>query len=93
MSRRHNIIYPLVAAMSLFVNILIHPIGPQAAADTESLVLALTITDRIRLWTVSDHVMKDAEQARQLITELLNLANSAILKANRITALNKPPDK
>ncbi|KAL6902995.1 hypothetical protein GGI43DRAFT_421882 [Trichoderma evansii] len=88
----YSIIYPLVPAMSLFVNILIHPVGPQAGADVESLALALKITERMRPLAISDHESRETEQAHQLITELLKLANAAILKADA-TALNKSPAK
>ncbi|KAL7795781.1 hypothetical protein V8C37DRAFT_373415 [Trichoderma ceciliae] len=82
----HNIIYPLVAAMSLFVNILIHPVGPQAVTDTESLALASKIVDNMRLRAISTDEAKHTEQAGELISELLTLANGAILKANGATS-------
>ncbi|KAH8125094.1 hypothetical protein LI328DRAFT_167725 [Trichoderma asperelloides] len=89
----YSIIYPLVAAMSLYVNILIHPVGPRAVADAKSLALALKIMEKMRLPAISDHQSNEAEQAHQLITELLKLARAAILKADVITAVTKPPVK
>ena len=88
---RHSIIYPLVAVMSLFVNILIHPVGHQAAADAESLVLALDIIAKMRSSATSDGESKDTGQAYQLITELSKLANAAILKAGAIARTNRSP--
>lgn len=79
--------------MSLFVNILIHPVGLQAVADAESLALALEITERMRPLAMSNHESKETEQAHQLITELLKLVNGVILKADAVTALNKSPVK
>lgn len=77
--------------MSLFVNILLHPVGPQAVADAESLALALEVIKKMRSQTISDYESKEAEQAQQLITELLKLAGAAIFKADEITGENKSP--
>lgn len=88
-NHRYSIIYPLVAAMSLFVNILIHPVGPQAAADAESLALALNIIAKIQPLATSDCESNDTGQAHQLITELSKLANAAILKAGAIARTNR----
>ncbi|KAL6786842.1 hypothetical protein J3E68DRAFT_440935 [Trichoderma sp. SZMC 28012] len=89
----HDVIYPLVAAMSLFVNILIHPVGAQAVADMESLALASEVVNRLRTQTVTDYEIKHNEQAGKFVTELLKLANGAILKANGASALDRPPTK
>ncbi|KAF3072862.1 hypothetical protein CFAM422_004706 [Trichoderma lentiforme] len=86
----HAVIYPLVAAMSLFVNILIHPVGAQAVADVESLVLASKVVSRLLTQTVTDYEAKHNEQAGKFIAELLNLANGAISKANGASALDRP---
>ncbi|KAJ4858401.1 hypothetical protein T069G_06668 [Trichoderma breve] len=85
----HAVVYPLVAAMSLFVNILIHPVGAQAAADVESLALASKVVNRLRTQTVADYEAKHNEQAGKFVTELLRLANGAILKANGASALDR----
>lgn len=86
MIHRHTVIYPLVAAMSLFVNILIHPIGPQAVADMESLALASRIIDKMQGQTVSNGEAKYVGQADALIRELLTLANGAVSRADRVEA-------
>lgn len=90
-SHRYSTIYPLVAAMSLFVNILIHPIGPPAVADAKTLALALGTVDKMRQLAASDCESKEIEQAYQLMTELLKLANAAIVKAGAITRENNHP--
>ncbi|KAL7913386.1 hypothetical protein GGI35DRAFT_206739 [Trichoderma velutinum] len=79
----HAVIYPLVAAMSLFVNILIHPVGAQAVADVESLALASKVVNRLYTQTVTDYETKHDEQAGEFVTELLKLANGAIFKGKR----------
>lgn len=75
--------------MSIFVNILIHPVGPQAVADAEPLALALEITGKMQTLAISDYESKETEQAHQLMTELLKLANAANLKAGAIARANK----
>ncbi|OPB41528.1 Zn2Cys6 transcriptional regulator [Trichoderma guizhouense] len=85
----HAVVYPLVAAMSLFVNILIHPVGAQAAADVESLAMASKVVNRLRTQTVTDYEAKHNEQAGKFVTELSRLANGAIFKANGASALDK----
>ncbi|KAH0524561.1 hypothetical protein TsFJ059_007057 [Trichoderma semiorbis] len=87
----HAIIYPLVASMSLFVNILIHPVGAQAVADVESLALASKVVNRLRTQTATDHETKHNEQAGKFIAGLLKLANGAVSKANGTSALDRPP--
>ncbi|KAK1239118.1 hypothetical protein MKX08_006179 [Trichoderma sp. CBMAI-0020] len=87
----HSIVYPLVAAMSLFVNMLMHPVGPQAAADAESLALALDIVTRMRPSADSDCELMETGQAHQLITELSKLASAAILKAGAIARTDRSP--
>ncbi|KAL6694667.1 hypothetical protein J3F84DRAFT_50914 [Trichoderma pleuroticola] len=87
----HAVIYPLVAAMSLFVNILIHPVGAQAVADVASLALASKVVNRLQTQTVTDYETTHNEQAGKFVAELLKLANGAILKADGSSALDKPP--
>lgn len=79
--------------MSLFVNILIHPVGDQAVADVASLALASKVINRLRTQGVTDFETKHNEQAGKFVTELLKLANGAILKANGAPALDRPPTK
>lgn len=88
---RYGIIYSLVAAMSLFINILLHPVGLQAAADAESLTLALDIIAKIRPSATSDCESNETGQAHQLITELSKLANAAISKACAIARTSRAP--
>ncbi|EHK47507.1 hypothetical protein TRIATDRAFT_193529, partial [Trichoderma atroviride IMI 206040] len=85
----YSIIYPLVAAMPLFVNILIHPVGSQAAADAKSLALALDVITKMRPSATSDCELTETGQAHQLITELSKLVSAAILKAGAISRTNR----
>lgn len=75
--------------MSLFVNILMHPVGPRAAADAKTLALALDIIAKIRPSATSDCESKDAGQAHQLVTEVSKLANAAVLKAGAVARMKR----
>lgn len=77
--------------MSLFINILIHPVGAQAVADVGSLALASKVVNRLRTQTVTDHETKHNEQTGKFVAELLKLASGAISKANGASALDRPP--
>ncbi|KAH6604241.1 hypothetical protein Trco_007687 [Trichoderma cornu-damae] len=83
------LIYPLVAAMSLFVNILIHPVGPQAAADVESLSLTSKVVNEMRPRATLNHETGHNEQAGEFLRELSKLANGAVFKANSTMALDE----
>ncbi|KAL7923516.1 hypothetical protein ACQKWADRAFT_289859 [Trichoderma austrokoningii] len=87
----YSTIHPLVAAMSLFVNILIHPAGRQAVADAKVLDLAPEIAERMRPLAISDCESKGTEQAHQLMAELLKLANATISNAGAIARANNGP--
>lgn len=77
--------------MSLFVNILIHPVGAQATADVTSIALASKVINRLRIETVTNYETKHNDQAGKFVTEILMLAKGAILKANGASALDRPP--
>ncbi|CAI4214058.1 unnamed protein product [Parascedosporium putredinis] len=75
--------YPPVAAMSLFVNIIIHPLAPLAQKDLELLASSVGISQ-----TVSSGVGKGTEEEmgylqamNEFIMELVRLANCAMWKA------------
>lgn len=77
--------------MSLFINILIHPVGLQAAADAEFLTLALDIIAKIQPSATLDCESIETGQVHQLITELSKVANTAILKAGAVARMNRAP--
>ncbi|KAK2616439.1 hypothetical protein QQS21_000681 [Conoideocrella luteorostrata] len=80
----HNLFYPLVAAMSLFVNILVHPLTAQASADREWLTRASDIIARTgKRFCVSHSENKYIELAELFLKELARLADHAIVKSQR----------
>ncbi|KAK8927987.1 hypothetical protein VCV18_004474 [Metarhizium anisopliae] len=75
----YTVFHPLTAAMSLFVNILIHPTSDQAMTDVEWLALASkTIHGLAVSCSVED--LKYLQQAGDFAAELLKLAEGAIAR-------------
>ncbi|KAK9438164.1 N-terminal fungal transcription regulatory domain-containing protein [Metarhizium brunneum] len=75
----YTVFHPLTAAVSLFVNILIHPTSDQAVTDVEWLALA-SKTIRGFAVTCSAEEVKYLQQAGDFTAELLKLANGAIAR-------------
>ncbi|KID97348.1 Transcription factor, fungi, partial [Metarhizium majus ARSEF 297] len=73
----YTVFHPLVAAMSLFVNILIHPTSDQAITDVEWLASASKTINELSV-TCSAEELKYLKQAGDFVAELLKLANGAI---------------
>ncbi|KID81721.1 Transcription factor, fungi [Metarhizium guizhouense ARSEF 977] len=74
-----TVFHPLIAAMSLFVNILIHPTSDQAMTDVEWLALASKTIHGLAV-TCSAEEVKYLQQAGDFAAELLKLANGAIAR-------------
>ncbi|KAG8406168.1 hypothetical protein J3459_017316 [Metarhizium acridum] len=73
----YTVFHHLVAAMSLFVNILIHPTSDQAISDVEWLALASKTINEL-IGRCSAEELKYLQQAGDFLAELLKLANGAI---------------
>jgi hypothetical protein len=78
---RHAVFYVVVASMSLFINILVHPKSEQAATDLEWLALAFKTVSKLSTRHSGDEV-KHSQQAKGFVGELWKLANAAISKAD-----------
>ncbi|KID69033.1 Transcription factor, fungi, partial [Metarhizium brunneum ARSEF 3297] len=74
-----TVFHPLTAAMSLFVNILIHPTSDQAVTDVEWLALASKTIHGLAV-ACSAEELKYLQQADDFAAELLKLANGAIAR-------------
>lgn len=70
-----------MATLSLFVNILLHPLEAPAENDRDCLALALRITDNMLPEHNRDCDKNHIQQTSDFIAELLELANCAILRA------------
>lgn len=76
---RCTVFHPLTAAMSLFVNILIHPTSDQAVTDVEWLALASKTIHGLAVACSAEEV-NYLQQAGDFAAELLKLANGAIAR-------------
>ena len=72
-----------MTAMSLFVNILIHPFGSSAQSDMETLSSAVGITRSIPTASLSIQEMEHIEEMGDFMTELARLGGCAIWKAKK----------
>ncbi|PKS12559.1 hypothetical protein jhhlp_000767 [Lomentospora prolificans] len=75
--------YPSVAAMSLFVNILVHPLSAQAQKDLEILASAVSISQNISTASMTGDDMEYLQEMNNFVMELVQLANCAMWKARR----------
>ncbi|KAM5372492.1 hypothetical protein ACJZ2D_007530 [Fusarium nematophilum] len=75
--------YPPVAAMSLFMNILIHPVDTQAKNDLEILASAVSIFQNVAVRTLTNDEIEHIQELNNFVTELVRLGNCAIWKARR----------
>jgi hypothetical protein len=80
---RHIVFYAPVAAMSLFTNILIHPLGEQASSDLDVLASAVGIIRSIPLDNLSAFEVEHVESLSDFVIELIRLGNCAIWKAKK----------
>lgn len=75
--------YAPMTAMSLFVNILIHPFGSSARSDMETLSSAAGITRSIPTAALSVREMEHVEDIGEFMMELSRLGSCAIWKAKK----------
>lgn len=78
---RHITLYSPIAAMSLFMNILIHPSDTRAQSDLEALVSAVGTFQSVPLGCLSTVEIGHVRELCSFIMELVMLGNSAIWKA------------
>ncbi|KAL1874776.1 hypothetical protein VTK73DRAFT_195 [Phialemonium thermophilum] len=75
--------YSLVAAMSLFVNVVVHPLGSQAQADLEALVAGTGAIQTIPLRNLSGDETEQIRDVNNFILELVRLGNCALWEAKK----------
>ncbi|KAI6781573.1 C6 zinc finger domain-containing protein [Emericellopsis cladophorae] len=81
--RLHIAFYAPIAAMSLFVNILIHPLGERADSDLEHLTMAVGVIRSIPLGNLSADDIDYAQTMCDFMVELIRLGNCAIWKTKK----------
>ena len=75
--------YTPIAAMPLFVNILIHPVGNPADDDLQILASISNITRKIPLESVSDVDIEQVQETGEFVMELIRLCHSAAWKVKK----------
>lgn len=70
--------YPIVAAMSLFLNILIHPHAGRPGADIGLILSASEVVDKLRERCVTEYENRHIEQTCEFLRELAKHANGAV---------------
>ncbi|KAH7136966.1 hypothetical protein B0J13DRAFT_82829 [Dactylonectria estremocensis] len=79
----HVVFYSTVAAMSLFTNILLHPLDPRVEIDIELLVSGVGIIRSMPTATLTHGEIGHVQETIDFIMELVQLGSCAISKAKR----------
>ncbi|KAF5662031.1 C6 zinc finger domain-containing protein [Fusarium circinatum] len=79
----HIAIYPPVAAMALFLNLLLHPSDPRARNDLDLLAGCATLFQDMAMEDLTKDDMDCIQELNRFVSELVRLGNSAIWKAKR----------
>ncbi|KAF5974779.1 transcriptional regulatory [Fusarium coicis] len=79
----HIAIYPPIAAMALFMNLLLHPSDPRARSDLDLLAGCATLFQDMPMADLTNNDIDCIQELNRFIFELVRLGNSAIWKAKR----------
>ncbi|KAH8897325.1 hypothetical protein GQ53DRAFT_713061 [Thozetella sp. PMI_491] len=79
----HFVFYPTVAAMSLFVNILLHPLSSQSELDVDILGGAASIIQSMPVDALTYEDLKHMQELTEFVLELVRLGRCAVVKAKR----------
>ncbi|EWZ02704.1 hypothetical protein FOYG_01930 [Fusarium oxysporum NRRL 32931] len=79
----HIAFYPPIAAMALFLNILIHPLDQRARSDLDILAGCTTIFQDMAMEELTNDDMDCIHELNRFVSELVRLGSSAIWKAKR----------
>ncbi|KAF5536613.1 transcriptional regulatory [Fusarium mexicanum] len=79
----HIAIYPPIAAMALFMNLLLHPSDQRARNDLDLLAGCATLFQDMAMEDLTNDDMDCIQELNRFVSELVRLGNSAIWKAKR----------
>ncbi|KAF4956369.1 hypothetical protein FGADI_3946 [Fusarium gaditjirri] len=79
----HIALYPPIAAIALFMNILIHPLDQWARSDLDILARCTTLFQDMTVEELTNDEMDCIHELNSFVSELARLGNSAIWKAKR----------
>ncbi|CAM1502204.1 Fc.00g041880.m01.CDS01 [Cosmosporella sp. VM-42] len=77
------VFYPTAAVMTLFFNILMNPLDPQAKEDLELLSSAADLIRSMPIRRLTSHEIGHIKMVDDFVAELIRLGNCAILKQTR----------
>lgn len=79
----HRVIvfYPTSAIMTLFLNIIMYPLDPQAKLDIDLLSAAAELVRNMPVRKMTSHEIGHMKLVNDFVAELIRLANCAIAKA------------
>lgn len=75
--------YPMSALMTLFFNILLHPLDPQSKADVELLDSASNLIRDMTIRRLTHYEVVHIKLMNDFVMELIRLGKCAIEKATR----------
>ncbi|KAH6966071.1 hypothetical protein EDB82DRAFT_319368 [Fusarium venenatum] len=79
----HVAFYPPIAALALFLNILIHPLDKEAQMDLDILASSTTIFQNSSSTRMTELDLESVQELSRFVSELVRLGKSAILKAKQ----------
>jgi hypothetical protein len=79
----HVAYYIPLAALALFLNILIHPLDKVAQTDLDILASSVTLFQHPQTFNLADSDLDSVQELSRFIAELVRLGNGAIGKAKR----------
>lgn len=80
---RFFILYPIFASLTIFCNILLSPLNPEAEGDTQLLETVPGLIKGMRIRPMDIGERERCEQVERFIFELIRLAKCATAKAQR----------
>jgi hypothetical protein len=80
---RHVAYYIPLAALALFLNILIHPLDEVAQTDLDILASSVTLFQHPQTFNLADSDLDSVQELSRFIADLVRLGNGAIGKAKR----------
>lgn len=87
LTNTHNsrviVFYPTSAIMTLFLNIIMYPLGPQAELDINLLSAAADLIRSMPMRKLASYEIGHMKLVNDFVAELLRLAHCAIAKAQR----------
>ncbi|KAJ3534987.1 hypothetical protein NM208_g7319 [Fusarium decemcellulare] len=86
----HVAFYPPVAAMTLFMNILLHPLDARVQTDLGILASSVSIFQGLPAQPLTNREIECIQEISNFVAELVRLGNAAIWKARQVESQEAP---